>query len=73
VILQDLNIDSVLQADLFGGTNKASKLELIHNQIDTLEAKFGKRLVYLASTHNALEHKIKGTNSDELDRNLLFL
>ena len=73
VILQDLNINKSLQGDLFGGSLMASKLELIHNQIDKLEDKFGKRLVYLASTHNAIKNKAKGTDSDELERNLLFL
>ena len=73
VILQDLTSDLVLQGDLFGGGEKANKLELIHKQIDSLENKFGKRLVYLASTQGALNHEIKGTDSDNLDRDLLFL
>ena len=73
VILQDLDSDSFLQNDLFGGTAKIKKLDLIHKQIDTLENKLGKRLVYLASTHNALNRKIKGVESDDLDHNLLFI
>lgn len=73
VILQDLTTNKSLQGDLFGGGLMTSKLESIHNQIDILEDKFGKRLVYLASTHNAIKNKAKGTNSDELERNLLFL
>ena len=73
VILQDLVTNSVTQNDLFGGSDKLNKFDLIHKQIDFLENKFGKRLVYLASTHNALKSEKKGTNSDDLDRNLLFL
>jgi len=73
VILQDLIGNSVIQGDLFGGTAKNSKFDLIHKQIDLLENKFGKRLVYLASTHNALKRKVKSTDSDGLERDLLFL
>jgi DNA polymerase-4/DNA polymerase V len=73
VTLQELTSGSVLQKDLFGSTDIADKLETVHKQIDKLEGKFGKRLVYLASTHNALKRKIKGTDSDELDRDLLFI
>lgn len=89
VILQDLIFASVSQGDLFGGMDKANKFELIHKQIDSLEEKFGKRVVYLGSTHKALKSKEKlriegdedtenrssklATNSDDLDRNLLFL
>ena len=61
------------QGDLFGTNDQANKFELIHNQIDSLENKFGKRTVYLASTHNALQQTVKGTDTDDLDRNLLFL
>jgi len=73
VILQDLVQDSVSQWDLFGGSDKAHKFEQIHKQIDSLEEKFGKRVVYLASTHKAMKNKVRGTESDDLDRNLLFL
>jgi len=73
IILQDLISDSLSQGDLFGGKDKANKFEIIHKQMDSLEEKFGKRVVYLGSTHNALKHKEKGTNADDLDRNLLFL
>jgi len=73
VILQDLVSDSVSQGDLFGGGDKAHKFELIHKQIDSLEEKFGKKVLYLASTQKALKRKEKGTDSDDLDRNLLFL
>ncbi len=73
VTLQELAPESVSQADLFGETDKARKFETIHKQIDSLEDKFGKRVVYLASTHKALKRKVKGTEADEVDRNLLFL
>jgi DNA polymerase-4/DNA polymerase V len=73
VTLQDLCSDSIIQNDLFGNTNKATKLGLLHKQIDILENKFGKHLVYLASTHNALKRKVKGIESDDLDHDLLFI
>ena len=73
VTLEELTPDSVSQGDLFGNDIKAKKFETIHKQIDNLEAKFGKGLVYLASTHKALKNKRKGTDSDDLDRDLLFL
>ncbi len=73
VTLLELVPNFVLQDDLFGGTNKAKKLELIYKQIDSLEEKFGKRMVHLGSTHNALEQKEKGTKADGLDHDLLFL
>jgi impB/mucB/samB family C-terminal domain len=73
VVLQDLVSGLVSQSDLFGGTDDAHKFERIHEQIDSLENKFGRRVVYLASTHNALKQKKSGTDSDDLDRNLLFL
>jgi len=73
VILQDLISDSLSQGDLFGGGEQAHKFETIHRQIDSLEEKFGKRVVHLASTHQAISRKVKGTEPDDLDRNLLFL
>ena len=73
VTLQDLVTDSVSQGDLFGGRNLADKFEIIHKRLDYLENKVGKKLVYLASTHNALKRKKIGTDADDLDRNLLFL
>ncbi|MBI5398454.1 DNA polymerase IV [Candidatus Woesearchaeota archaeon] len=73
VVLQDLLHNYTSQKDLFGGTNKADKLDIIHKQIDALEDKLGKRVVYLASTKKALDHKTIGTEADELDRDLLFL
>ena len=73
ITLQDLVSDAVVQGDLFGGNDKADKFELVHKQIDFLEEKFGKKVLYLASTHNAIKRKEKGTDSDDLDRDLLFL
>lgn len=73
VTLQDLMADFESQDDLFGTNAKGKKFDTIHKQIDDLEDKFGKRVVYLASTHKALKQKGKGTDSDDLDRDLLFL
>ncbi len=75
VTLQDLAQGAVVQGDLFGNSDRADKFEAIHKQLDTLENKFGKRVVHLASTQGALKHKEKlgGTDADELDRGLLFL
>ncbi len=73
VTLHGLTPSTASQTDLFGGTDKAHKFEIIHDQIDSLENKFGKHLVYLASTHKALKRKEKGTDVDDLDRDLLFL
>lgn len=73
VTLHELVPDSCSQGDLFGDTNEAHKFEIIHKQIDSLEEKFGKRVIHLASTHDALKHKTLGTDPDDLDRDLLFL
>lgn len=73
VTLHDLVPSEHSQGDLFGGTAFAGKFETIHKQIDSLEEKFGKRVVYLASTHKAIKRKVKGTDANNLDRNLLFL
>lgn len=73
VILENLIPNTVTQSDLFGNADKANKFDVIHKQIDSLEEKFGKRVLYLASTHQALKNKEKGTDNDDLDRNLLFL
>ncbi len=71
-----------IQGDLFGGglksesTKKGEKYEIIHKQIDMLEEKFGKHMVYLGSTHKARmrdRNEGKGSEADDLDRNLLFL
>ncbi|MES2315086.1 MAG: DNA polymerase IV [Patescibacteria group bacterium] len=72
----------VIQGDLFGGdlktesTKKGEKYEIIHKQIDELEEKFGRNIVYLASTHKARirdRDEGRGTDADSPDRNLLFL
>ncbi len=73
VVLQELSPASALQKDLFGGTERAGKFERIHGQIDALETKFGKRVIHLGSTQKSLKRKKSGTNSDDLDRDLLFL
>ena len=73
VTLHGLSPESCSQGNLFGGTDEAHKFELIHKQIDSLENKFGKRVVYLASTHKALKRKTMGTDAEDLDRHLLFL
>src|SRR3989338_8908214 len=73
VVLQELKPESVLQADLFGEGNKTKRFEKIHKQIDSLEKKFGKRLVYLGVTHKALKGKVSSMDTDDLDRDLLFL
>jgi DNA polymerase-4/DNA polymerase V len=75
VTLLDLMADFVPQDDLFGSNAQASKFETIHKQIDLLEEKFGKIVIYLGSTKNAIDHKAQdgGTDSEDLDKNLLFL
>ncbi len=73
VTLLDLVQNFVLQGDLFGGTVRAERLDSIYKQIDSLENKFGKRMVHLGSTQKALKHKKSGTESDDIDRDLLFL
>ncbi len=61
------------QLDLFGGTEITHTFETIHKQIDLLEKKFGRHIVHLGTTHNALKRKSIGTDADDLDRDLLFL
>lgn len=73
VTLHGLTPSSTSQTDLFGGTDRAHKFEAIHDQIDSIENKYGKKVVYLASTHKAISQKQKGTDADDLDRDLLFL
>ncbi len=73
VILQELVSSAVCQGDLFGGSAQADKFACVHKQIDALEQKFGKKVLHLASTHQALNRKEKGTATDDLDRDLLFL
>ncbi len=74
VTLHDLSDSGVKQGDLFGDGARIGKFDAIHEQIDALEDKFGKQVVYLASTKQALKNKTKGaTDHKDLDRNLLFL
>lgn len=76
VRLYELISNEVHQNDLFGNNIRSDKFELIHKQIDSIEAKYGKRMVYLASTHNAIKYRddmVDGTDADDLDRDLLFL
>jgi len=71
--LHDLCKEPSLQSDLFGGRKAVDKFEAIHQKIDSLETKLGKKVVHLASTQNAMKNKKLGTDSDDLDRDLLFL
>ncbi len=73
VTLQNLTENQPVQKDLFGTSDRTEKFSLIHEQIDLLEGKFGKNMVYLASTQKALKNHRLGTDSDDLDRDLLFL
>ena len=73
VTLSDLVPDALMQEDLFGETARSEKLGRLHKNIDRLEEKLGKRIVYLASTYQALKQKKVGTDTDDLDRDLLFL
>ncbi len=73
ITLHELGPGAVKQLDLFGGGDVSNKFEKIHSQIDSLEKKFGRNIVYLGSTHNAKKQKKKGTDVDDLDRDLLFL
>lgn len=70
VILQELVSVSIVQGDLFGNSNQSHKFEVIHQQIDLLEGKFGKKVVYLGSTHQALKQKgskneVKGISGEK--------
>lgn len=73
VTLHDLIPISLSQLDLFGENIETKKFEVIHKQIDTLEQKFGRNVVHLASTQMALTQKTKGTDNQRLDGDLLFL
>jgi nucleotidyltransferase/DNA polymerase involved in DNA repair len=71
--LHGLTPARALSNDLFGNVSRAATFEDIHKRIDKLEEKYGRRVVHLASTHTALDRDEEGTDSDDLDRNLLFL
>ncbi len=76
VRLYELISNEIQQKDLFGNNIRLDKFELIHRHIDNMERKYGRRVVYLASTHNAIKYKdekLEGTDAEDLDRDLLFL
>lgn len=73
IILENLIPYQNMQQDLFGNTDRVNKFEIIHDQIDELENKFGRNMVYLASTELARKNRTLGTDSDDLDKDLLFL
>lgn len=73
VTLQDLFIKKVTQDDLFGSVPKNKKYEDIYSQIDSLESKYGKRVIYLASTSRSLSRQKIGTEVEDLGQDLLFL
>ncbi len=73
VTLADLFLSNSAQKDLFADSHEEEKFDAIHKQIDMLEEKFGKRMVYLASAQQARKHKTLGTDYDGVGRDLLFL
>lgn len=73
VTLFDLCSTAVTQGNLFGEVAEEEKFKVIHEQIDSLEEKLGKRVLYLASTHAAIKRKTIGTDPEDGDRHLLFL
>ncbi len=73
ITLHELSPAETTQLDLFGKSSIPKKFEEIHKHLDVLEEKVGKRLVYLGTTDRAKKRKTKGTDSDDLDRSLLFL
>jgi nucleotidyltransferase/DNA polymerase involved in DNA repair len=73
IILENLIPHQNIQQDLFGNTDRVNKFEIIHDQIDKLENKFGRNMVYLAGTEQARKNRTLGTDSDDLDKDLLFL
>jgi nucleotidyltransferase/DNA polymerase involved in DNA repair len=73
IILENLIPHQNMQQDLFGNTDRVNKFEIIHDQIDKLENKFGRNMVYLAGTEQARKNRTLGTDSDDLDKDLLFL
>ena len=73
VTLSELFRKYTAQDDLFGDSRMVEKFDKIHKHVDVLEEKFGKRIVYLASTQQALKRKVLGTDSEDVGRDLLFL
>jgi DNA polymerase-4/DNA polymerase V len=74
VTLRDLVSGEMRQESLFGEDKKDKKFEIIHKEVDALVEKFGVGVVHLASTNKAFRKQTRGaTDTDDLDRNLLFL
>ncbi len=73
ITLHELSKEAPKQMDLFGESERATKFEEIHKHLDTLENKLGKKVVHLGSTQAALTRKVQGTDSEDMDRHLLFL
>lgn len=73
VTLHDLFLEMVTQNNLFGYVSKNKKYENIYKQIDSLEVKYGKRVIHLASTQKSLKRQKGGTEVEDLSRDLLFL
>jgi DNA polymerase-4/DNA polymerase V len=73
ITFHELQKNVTIQNDLFGDTTKAKNLELVYKQIDSLEKKFGKSLVHIASTHNLRKGTREGTEVEDVDHDLLFL
>lgn len=73
VTLQNLSSSVSVQATLFDTEpTRTDAFQIIHEQIDALEQKFGKRVVHLASTHRALSSAPEIIDKDEEERKLLF-
>ncbi|MDO8430396.1 MAG: DNA polymerase IV [Candidatus Taylorbacteria bacterium] len=60
------------QSDLFGNTKLEHRFELIHKQIDLLEEKYGRRLVYLASTHHARSRDVIEFKNEKRQKGRVF-
>jgi DNA polymerase-4/DNA polymerase V len=73
ISLENLQQNVSIQSDLFGELDKVHSFEELHSRMDMLEHKFGKKVIHVGSTDNAIKHKELGVDSDSLDRNLLFL
>ncbi len=73
IMLLNITRHHARQQDLFGTTDRIDRFESIHRQIDLLEQKFSKRVVYLASTKQALEGERTRTDAEDFNRNLLFM
>jgi DNA polymerase-4/DNA polymerase V len=73
VTLQNLVTSVTPQTTLFDTADtRADKLQAIHKEIDALEKKFGKRMVHLASTQEALSSMTETFDEEDESRNLLF-